>query len=122
MGEDHDNEDWVMLPDNLFLNLLDLDLQRRILNTKTFDSGVGEVLGNLLQEGPSPLRTDLHDWRVENINGNKVVYYKDKTYIPQDIQLRRDILKMFHDHETAGHPGELETYNSIRQHYWWPGL
>ena len=29
---------------------------------------------------------------------------------------------MFHDHETAGHPGELETYNAIRQHYWWPGL
>ena len=29
---------------------------------------------------------------------------------------------MFHDHPTAGHPGELETYNSIRQHYWWPGL
>ena len=29
---------------------------------------------------------------------------------------------MYHNHETAGHPGELETYNSIRQHYWWPGL
>ena len=31
-------------------------------------------------------------------------------------------MQMFHDHETAGHPGELETYNSVRQHYWWPGL
>ena len=29
---------------------------------------------------------------------------------------------MFHDHPTAGHPSELETFNSIRQHYWWPGL
>ena len=29
---------------------------------------------------------------------------------------------MFHDHETAGHSGELETYNSVRQYYWWPGL
>jgi Integrase zinc binding domain len=29
---------------------------------------------------------------------------------------------MYHDHETAGHPGELETYNGIRQNYWWPGL
>jgi hypothetical protein len=29
---------------------------------------------------------------------------------------------MFHDHETAGHPGELETYNAIRQHLGWPGL
>ena len=29
---------------------------------------------------------------------------------------------MFHNHPTAGHPRELETYNSIQQHYWWPGL
>ena len=36
--------------------------------------------------------------------------------------MRWDIAKMFHDHETAGHPGELEMFNSICQHYWWPGL
>ena len=29
---------------------------------------------------------------------------------------------MFHNHETAGHPGELKTYNLVRQYYWWPGL
>ena len=29
---------------------------------------------------------------------------------------------MFHDHEMAGHPGELETYNSVAENYWWPGL
>ena len=29
---------------------------------------------------------------------------------------------MFHDHEMAGHPGELEAYNSVKAHYWWPGL
>ena len=29
---------------------------------------------------------------------------------------------MFYDHKTAGHPGELETYNTLRQNYWWPGL
>jgi hypothetical protein len=35
---------------------------------------------------------------------------------------RHDIVEMFHDHDTAGHPDELGTYNSIHQHYWWPGL
>ena len=29
---------------------------------------------------------------------------------------------MFHDHKTARHPGELKTYNSVRQYYRWPGL
>ena len=42
-------------------------------------------------------------------------------YIPNDQELRRDTVKIFHDHETAGPPGELETYNSVR-YYWWPGL
>ena len=29
---------------------------------------------------------------------------------------------MFHDHEMAGHPGKLETYNSVKAHYWWPRM
>ena len=31
-------------------------------------------------------------------------------------------MQNFHDHEMAGHPGELGTYNAVQQHYWWPGL
>ena len=31
-------------------------------------------------------------------------------------------MKSFHDHETAGHPGEIGMYNAVQQHYWWPGL
>ena len=31
-------------------------------------------------------------------------------------------MKLYHDHEIAGHPGKLETYNLVRQQYWWPGL
>ena len=31
-------------------------------------------------------------------------------------------MKTFHDHQTAVHPGEIGTYNTVRQHYWWPGL
>ena len=29
---------------------------------------------------------------------------------------------MFHDPETAEHPGEIATYNAVQQHYGWPGL
>ena len=31
-------------------------------------------------------------------------------------------VKMFHDPATAGHPGELGTFNAVQQHFWWPGL
>ena len=54
---------------------------------------------------------------MERIDDDDVLYYKDKLYILKDLALQQDILKMFHDHETAGHPGELKTYNAVRLHY-----
>ena len=37
LDEDNDNEDITMLPDNLFINLIDLDLQKHIANCKDMD-------------------------------------------------------------------------------------
>ena len=34
----------------------------------------------------------------------------------------RDIIQKYHDHLTAGHPGELQTFNAVKEYYWWPGL
>ena len=111
-----------MLLENMFINLLDADLQERILNGKELDIDVKNTMETLLQEGPTNLKNDLEDWKIEEVNGRKMIFYNGKNCIPQDQELRRAVVKMYHDHETAGHPGELETYNSIRQHYWWPGL
>jgi hypothetical protein len=92
------------------------------LKGKDLDGDVNKALETLLNEGPNNLQADLEDWKIEEVNGDKAIFYKGKNYIPKDQELRRDIVKMFHDHETAGHPGELETYNTVRQHYWWPGM
>ena len=112
----------VLLPEDLFLNLLDIDLQTRIINAKTLDTDIAQILQTLLHNAPLALRNDLQDWRLETVDDGTILYYKDKVYIPKDQSLRRNILHIFYDHETAGHPGELATYNSVRQHYWWPGL
>ena len=32
------------------------------------------------------------------------------------------MVRMLHDHETAGHPGKAETLVAMEWHYWWPGL
>ena len=76
----------------------------------------------MMEQGPHAIRRELGDWMIEKFEGRDIVFFKGKNYIPQDDNLRRDVTKLFHDHETAGHPGELETYNALRQHYWWPGL
>ena len=120
--KDMDNEDIIMLPDNIFLQLLDMDLQRQIANTHDHDDKVTKALTTMLEQGPTTLRQELGDWTVEQFKGRNIIFFKGKNYIPRDDNLQRDITRMFHDHETAGHPGELETYHALRQHYWWPGL
>jgi len=111
-----------MLDNELFIGLLDMDLQERIANGKIMDFDASEAMETLLGNGPITLRNDLEDWKLETINDKKILFYKGKSYIPKDDELRRDIVKGYHDMETAGHPGELETYNAVKQYYWWPGL
>ena len=69
---------------------------------------VGVGLSDFMREtgfGGCPLT----DWRLEKHGIKNILFYKDKNYIPDDLDLCWDIVKMFHNHETAGHPGELET-------------
>ena len=120
--EDHDNENRIFLPENMFINLIDLDLQDRIAKSKNYDFDIKNALEILLEKGPNTLQSNLEDWKLEKHNGENVMFYKGKNYIPNDLGLRQDIVKMCHDHETAGHPGELETFNSVKQYYWWPGV
>ena len=123
--EDNDNEDIIMLPDSMFLNLLNTTLQDKIASADDLDQQAIDALNSLLNNtltAPSPLKNDLQNWSFTEENGHRFLFYKNKTYVPRNIELRREILQNFHDHETAGHPGELGMYNAVRQHYWWPGL
>jgi Integrase zinc binding domain len=117
-----EEEDKVVLPDNLFINLLGTELQERILNGKELDLDIKNAIETLMEEGPTSLKNNLQDWKIKEINGRKTIFFKGKNYILKDLELRWDIVKMYHDHEMAEHLGELETYNGIRQNYWWPGL
>ena len=106
----------------MFLNLIDTELQNRIALSDDLDGIAAESLKLLLEMVPTSMTTGLNDWTIEKTNSKTILFYKGKNYIPRNDDLRRDIVRSFHDHETAGHPGEIGTYNAIRQHYWWPGL
>ena len=53
--EDTDNENVMMLPDNLFIQLLDIELQRRIANTHNHDDEVTKAIMTVLEQGPYTL-------------------------------------------------------------------
>ena len=60
--EDHDNENRILLPEDMFVNLMDLDLQDRITNTDKYDFDVKNTMELLLENGPISLKQDLQDW------------------------------------------------------------
>ena len=80
--EDNDNEDITMLPDNLFINLIDLNLQKHIANCKDMDRDATEALMLLLEQKPATLKNNLEDWTLERVNNKNVLFFKGKNYIP----------------------------------------
>ena len=86
--EEDENEEAILLPDSLFLNLLDLTLQDRIANAKDYDFDVTNAIAILLEEGPTGIWNDLEDWKIEEKDGKKILFYKGKNYVPKDQDLQ----------------------------------
>jgi len=117
IDENHKPE--TMLTHDLFVRFIDLELQERITGSKEVESDVLKALETIKA---SEIDGDLDEWTMEETENGKSIFFKGRQYIPDELELRREIIKRFHDAVTAGHPGELETYNLVRESYWWPGL
>jgi Integrase zinc binding domain len=42
--------------------------------------------------------------------------------VPEDPEIHREVLKMYHDHPTAGHPSIMQTLALVAKDYWWPTM
>ena len=45
-----------------------------------------------------------------------------KTLVPALPEVRRGILRMYHDHPSSGHPGRDETIRKVQERFWWPRM
>jgi hypothetical protein len=90
--QETDNEDVIVLPEHLFVNLIDMELQKKIANAKNMDYDVAEAIKELLEQGPSEAKKDLVDWEVEEFEGENILFYKGKNYVPINAELRREIV------------------------------
>src|SRR5258707_1035804 len=52
----------------------------------------------------------------------EVVLYRGRVYIPDDPQLRHDLVHAHHSTAVARHPRRWKTLELVSQNYWWPGL
>ncbi|THH03519.1 hypothetical protein EW145_g6191 [Phellinidium pouzarii] len=67
---------------------------------------------------PSPFKFSLDDWTIDS----DLLLFCKHIYIPDNKDLKQQILHLFHDLPSFGHPGIFKTTSLICQHYWWPGL
>lgn len=48
-----------------------------------------------------------------------LLYYRNAVYIPEDVALRNELMKLHHDHAFAGHFGIARTLELLRRKYFW---
>jgi transposase InsO family protein len=57
-------------------------------------------------------------YTTQTVEGNEVIMYKDKIYVPKTLEQRT----LCWYHEYLCHPGANRTEQTIRRHLYWPGL
>ena len=105
----------VMLED-LFIRIINQEFADQINNATNNDVTAQNII-MLLNDEENPLTKTITDWKMIGTQ----LFKDDKQYIPENINLRRELVKMFHDSTSGGHPGQLETFNKVSEFYWWPG-
>ena len=53
---------------------------------------------------------------------DEVAYMEGRIYIPNNKDIKEEILKEHHDPADVGHPGQHRMKELIKRTYWWPGL
>ena len=71
--EDNDNEDLVLLPDKLFIDLVNTALTKIIESASESDELVKNLTSVITLKGIPPIKSDLSNWKV--IDG--LLFYKD---------------------------------------------
>jgi hypothetical protein len=55
-------------------------------------------------------------------NGHLWFHPTNRLTVPENNELKRGVISLFHDSTTAGHPGTLRTKLAIEKDFWWPTL
>ena len=99
-----------MLPTDLFLNLISIDLRDRITKLTETDAYAATIYSCIKRKAPL-LRTALNDWTLDD----SLILFKNRVYVPDDLDLRRSIIAETHESPVAGHPGCFKTLQLLKE-------
>ena len=91
---------------------------KRIRDCSTREAEVADALAKVQTLGPRKLREGLDEWNTEH----GLLLFRGKVYVPNDPELRKELVAMHHDTPAAGHPGRYKTLELLSRNYWWPSM
>jgi hypothetical protein len=97
--EGKDNENLIALPTEHFINFLSEELMDQISNNT-----------NKIET------TDCYT------TDNNIYKYQGRIVIPDDPNIKKQVLMNTHDHETSAHPRIAETIWKVSREVYWPGM
>ena len=71
--KDTNNENIVLLPDELFIKLINMELAKLIESATASDKFAKDMDKVLSTKGVPPIKSNLSDWKIEN----GVLYYQE---------------------------------------------
>ena len=97
--------------------MLEPDIKQRIKKSPHYEEDVRNKIKLLTNEDLSKydpdilkrMKQDLFDWQVKN----RLVFYKGRCYVPEEQDLRRDLVQLHYDTIAAGHLGENATFTLL---------
>jgi len=78
--KDTDNENIVLLPDELFIKLINTELAKLIESAAASDEFIKDMDKVLSTKGVPSIKSNLSDWKIED----GVLYYQERCYIPDN--------------------------------------
>src|SRR6266478_2049973 len=131
--EDNDEEYYVLIPPERIIARLQREYNERIMQTQlratfttlaeniqrlTLKDRFAMLIKANLKDGKTLIKSALSDWTETD----GVYCYQGKIYVPENADLRGDIIKLYHDTPHTGHPGRFKTTELVKRNYWWPGI
>ena len=81
--EDTDNGDKVLLPDTMFVRLIDTELKDLIANNDRLDNVILDAIQAMQNGERLPMNSRMNDWKLDS----GLIFYKGKCYVPNDLEL-----------------------------------
>src|SRR5690349_22079291 len=114
----------IMLSPDLFVKVaLDSEaaLQKEIEKNLDSDTSIAEILYFLENDNttaPPSIKKGFKDYDMEA----GLLFYWGRIFVPDNDDIKRKLIQLFHDSPAAGHPGQQRTLELVSRRYYWPGI